>query len=643
VRASFTDAPVLNQLRRFHGSIANRILYAVLALAFIGWGVGSFGQESVDVVAEVHGTRITRRDLDRETQLLQRRYEQMLKGITLPKMPDLRSQALDNLIDSALVEHEIQALGIDVTDDQVVAAITKMPELQENGRFNRELLSRILDSQRDRGEFEESLRRELREQRLSSLVTDGIDVSAAEVEDRYKLDREQVDLTFVRVSAADEAKGATVTEEEIQAELTAHPDRYKTPATIRARYVAYRRGDFEAMAKPSEEQIKTFYDQHLHDRFTDPEEVRARHILIRIEPNADLAAKAKPRSEAEDVLKQAKAGANFEELAKKYSQDPGSAAKGGDLGFFARGRMVPAFDSVAFNTKPGEISEVVETPFGFHVIKVEEHKEGGPRPYDAVHEQIEKELTGERALDLARKQAESDRRDVVRGKSLQEAVGNRKVEETAPFSAGSDIPHVGRVKAFADEAFSLDENEVSNLIETDDAIYMLVPFERKEPTLPPLAEIRDKVEVEAKKTAGEKLAKAEGDKVLARAKDVGLEKAAAESNLKLDETGNFDRRAGVVPKIGPANELKTDAFALTPEKPLAPQVYPASGGDAVVASLKARTPADLKDLETAQASIREGLLAQRRQAALSSFMSHLKERAAREGALQVHADATDRG
>ena len=292
MRASFTDAPVLNQLRRFHGSIANRILYAVLALAFIGWGVGSFGDQSVDVVAEVHGTRITRRDLDREAALLQRRYEQMLKGITLPKMPDLRSQALDNLIDSALVEHEIQNLGIDVTDDQVVAAITKMPELQENGRFNRELLSRILDSQRDRGEFEESLRRELREQRLSSLVTDGIDVSAVEVEDRYKLDREQVDLIFVRVSGADAAKDATVTEEDLQAELTANPDTYKTPAMVRAHYVAYRRGDFEAMAKPSEEQIKAFYDQHLHDRFTDAEEVRARHILIRVEPGADDAAKA---------------------------------------------------------------------------------------------------------------------------------------------------------------------------------------------------------------------------------------------------------------------------------------------------------------------------------------------------------------
>src|SRR6185436_2437275 len=114
--------------------------------------------------------------------------------------------------------------------------------------------------------FEESLRRELREQRMNSIVTDGIEVTPAEVEERYKLDREQVNLGFARVSATDLATSATVSDEAVQAELTAHPDRYKTPATVRARYVAYRRGDFDALAKPSEAQIKSFYDEHLHDR-----------------------------------------------------------------------------------------------------------------------------------------------------------------------------------------------------------------------------------------------------------------------------------------------------------------------------------------------------------------------------------------
>ena len=225
---------MLKQLRRFHSSLANRILYSVLALAFIGWGVGTFGQSGVDVVAEVHGTRITRRELDRETALLQRRYEQLFKSVKLARMPDLRSQALDSLIDSALVQHELRSLGLDVTDDQLVVAITRMPELQENGRFNRELLSRILDSQRDRGEFEESLRRDIREQRLHALVGDGVQVSPIEVEERYKLDREQVNLAFVRVSAADLAKTATVSDQDLEAEVAAHPERYRAPATVRA-------------------------------------------------------------------------------------------------------------------------------------------------------------------------------------------------------------------------------------------------------------------------------------------------------------------------------------------------------------------------------------------------------------------------
>src|SRR5262249_7763703 len=148
------------------------------------------------------------------------------------------------------------------------------------------------------------------------------------------------------------------------------------------------------------------------------------------------------------------------------------------------------------------------------------------------------------------------------GKSLQEAVGNRKVEETPPFAAGDDIPGVGRLKALSDEAFNLDENQVSNLVDNDDAIFMLTPFDRKEPIVPPLAEIHDTGGADAKKPAGEKLAATEGEKVLARAKEVGLEKAAGELGLKVDETGNFDRR-GVVPKLGSAADLRADAFGLT--------------------------------------------------------------------------------
>jgi peptidyl-prolyl cis-trans isomerase D len=630
----------LNRLRRFYGSTANRILFAVLALAFVWWGVGSFGQR-VDVVAEVHGQRITRRDLDRETMLLQRRYEQLFKGATMPRVGDLRSQALDDLIESALVQHEVRRLGLEVTDDELLTAITGLPELQENGRFSRDLLERILRGQRDRGEFEESIRRDLREQRLHNLISDGVQVSDGEVEDRFKADREQANLAFVRVAAAELLPSATVAEADLEAELKAHEDRYRTPEKVRARYVVYRRSEFESAAAPSEEQVRQYYDAHVADRFTDLEEVHARHVLIKPSAPTDDA-KAKARAEAEDVLTQLRAGADFEKLAKERSKDPGSATKGGDLGFFPRGRMVPSFDAAAFALEPGQLSEVVETPFGFHVIKVEEKKPGGPKPFESVREQIVKELTGERSLEMARTQADADRRAVVRGKSLQDAVGTRKVEETPPFAMGDDIPGVGRVKAFTDTAFQLDEGEVSDVIETDDAIYMLTPFGRTAPTVPAVADIRPQLEAAAKRTTAEKLAAKKGEQLLARAKEVGLEKAAAELGGKVDETGAFERRAPVMPKLGSAPGLRADAFTLTAESPLGPKVYTVDG-DAVVIALKVRTPADMKDFDAAKAGLRDTLLAQRREATITSFLGHLKERAVQEGALRVQADALGRG
>ena len=144
---------MLKNLRKYSSSRGVKILYALLAISFIGWGVGATRQQQLDVVARVHGERITRRQLDEETQQLQRRFQEMLRGATLPAGLHLRGQALDQLIDDALLRHEAQRLGLDVGDDEVMTTITNMPELQENGRFNRELLERVLEINRDRGEF----------------------------------------------------------------------------------------------------------------------------------------------------------------------------------------------------------------------------------------------------------------------------------------------------------------------------------------------------------------------------------------------------------------------------------------------------------------------------------------------------------
>src|SRR5262249_5417161 len=187
--ASLANLAVLKIRRKCSSSRGVKILYALLAISFIGWGVGVTRQQHLDVVATVHGERITRRQLDDQTQQLQRRFQEMLRGAALPAGLHLRGQALDQLIDDALLRNEAQRLGLEVGDDEVLATITSMPELQENGRFNRELLERVLQLQRDRGEFEAQVRQDLVNRRVRGLVVDGVSVSDAEIQNRYDRDR----------------------------------------------------------------------------------------------------------------------------------------------------------------------------------------------------------------------------------------------------------------------------------------------------------------------------------------------------------------------------------------------------------------------------------------------------------------------
>src|SRR5262249_9715289 len=166
-------------------------------------------------------------------------------------------------------------------------------------------------------------------QRVRGLVVDGVSVSDAEIEDRYRQDREQVNLEFVRASAPDFAKSATVSDDDVAKWVADHPDRYRTPPRVRVRYAAYVPKDFAALAAPSEDAIKAYYDEHRDDRFTAPEEVRARHILIKLPPGADEKARAAARTKAEDVLARVKKGADLARLAQEVSEDTGTAAKAG--------------------------------------------------------------------------------------------------------------------------------------------------------------------------------------------------------------------------------------------------------------------------------------------------------------------------
>src|SRR5688572_24785064 len=376
-----------------------------------------YGASQVDAVAQVYDASITSTAVARETELLDRRLRELTQGAAFEGM-DLRAQALNSLIESALVEHEARRLALDVGEDELIATITAMPELQRDGRFDRDLLERVLELQRDRGEFEAEVRESVLARRFRDLVIDGVQATPAEVEAEYRSQNDQVVLQYARFGAAEAGQDVPFTTEQLDAYRTEHADRYLGPPKTRARYVAFRPESYAELAAPSPAQIEAYYRQHRTARFTKPEEVQARHILVRLDAKATDEDRAAARKRAEDLVARARAGEDFAELAKKHSEDPASASRGGDLGAFPRGRMTPAFEEAAFALAPGTVSDVVETQFGLHVIRVESHDPGGARELAAVRDEIVEELRRERGLELGRLDADQVRRAVVGGKPL---------------------------------------------------------------------------------------------------------------------------------------------------------------------------------------------------------------------------------
>jgi len=469
-----------------------------------------------------------------------------------------------------------------------------------------------------------------------------VQVSDAEVQERFELDHTRVNLAFAKFAAADLTKDVSLTDADLEKYLADHADRYRVPTRLRAHYVVYRPGDVEGEINPTDGEISEYYVLHKEDRFAEPEQVHAHHILVKAAPGGDEAARKAAREKAEAIRAQIAGGADFATVAKEKSDDTGSAAQGGDLGFISRGRTAPAFESAAFALEPGTVSDVVETPFGFHVIKVEEHRQAGFKALDAVRDEVVQSLRHEGALETVRKQAETARRAVVGGKSLAEAAGDHPVADTGPFAVDEPIPGLGAVKPFSEAAFALTEGEVSDLVETDDAIYLLSPFERVDAHTPPLADVRDKVEADARRERSEALAAERAEKLLARAKEIGLESAAKEAGVTVEETGGFDRRTGAIPKIGAVPTLRTEALALTADTPLAPHTYVANG-DAFVVALRERIPADTSELANLKDGLHEQVLKEKQETAGQAYLDYLKERAQQEGALLVRLETLDRG
>jgi peptidyl-prolyl cis-trans isomerase D len=598
----------LSILRRSSQSLLIKVLLGAVALSFIvGFGAMSYvgrtvskgGQGQQTWVATVDGEQIDVRALlnvERQIEDYYRRQFGDSADSFLAQM-DLTTIALGRMVNERVLQSLAGRMGLVVSDTELGGMITKNPAFYNRGQFDRERYVQMLRRQKvSPTDYENDLRRELLGQKLRNLVFSSVKVAESELIQEYQIREEKVSLQFVKL-LPERAKQqvAAFPDEELQTFFEKDKAKFEVPEKRKVNYVVFKASDFKGI-EVSDEEIGAYYEAKKGTEFTQPEQVQARHILIKAEPDAAEALREAARLKANNLRQQLADGANFVELAKQQSEDDGTKDRGGDLGMFQRGRMVKAFEDAAFSLEPGVISDVVETPFGFHVIEVLNKQDAGVMDLAAATARIRGVLQQQKGKDQALAEAHTAMAELTPGADLLN-YGNdhgKEVGSSSTFTATEGIPGIRMGTRAARSVFEMEQGQFSDPFVAGDIVYVFELTNIVEAHAPEFAEVKDEVREALREQRVQELLTLEGVEIIT-AINAGqsLPAIATARGLELQDTGLFSRQNSSIPKIGVNAELLSAAFALTKEHPVVSRPYASGDGSVVpVLSEKIEPPAD---------------------------------------------------
>jgi peptidyl-prolyl cis-trans isomerase D len=607
---------------------------ALVVLAFIALYFPSYmntgttiGATPSDVVATVNGTDIRGVDFQRRYQNQIQAYQQQYGGSIneqLLRQLGVDQQILQQMVDEQAALTEADRQGIRISDEELAQQIFSIPALQENGRFiGEQRYEQLLASQYPpitKGDFEQSLRRSMMVDKLRSAVTDWVSVSDSDLEREYRNRNEKVKLQVVALTADKFRDKVTVNDADIASYYDAHKTEYRKGESRKIRYLLVDRDQVRSRITVTPQEIESYYNSNLQ-QFQAPEQVRASHILLKTDGKDEATVK----KQAEDILKQAKApGADFAALAKKYSEDDGSKGNGGDLDYFPKGRMVPEFEQAAFSMQPGQISDLVKSQFGFHIIKVVDKKAAATRTLDEVRAQIQGTLTTQR-LDqqLADRTRDLDAR--IKKPADLETVGKEAglvVSETGFFARDEPVPGIGPTPEVTNQAFQIKDGEVSRGLQSPRGPMYITVTGKREPYVPNLDEVKDRVRDDVIKVRAAELSKQKAGEIAAAlrsAKDFAA--AAKAQGLEAKDT-QLVTRGSPIPDVGVSQEVDKAAFTLPAGGVSDPIATPTATVIVRVAERQEVTPDAFK---TGKETFRTQLLNERRAQFFESYMAKAKQ------------------
>ncbi len=528
-----------------------------------------FTSGAANVVARVNGEPIEAAEFQRAMNEQMQYY----RGLNQGELPDnfiqqmqLQSVVLEQLIRRRLIVAAAQDQGFAIARQELKDRMMQYPAFRrEDGRWigDEEYRTILQRNGLDVVSFEQSIMDDLLVERVTGLITEGVTVNDREVQAAYQRQSEKVRFDFVQIrpTAYRFEVDDEVTDEDVQAAYEAEPDTYRLPEQRRVSYALL---DTEALRNSVEVEADALlaeYEASLAE-FTIEEQIKARQIMLRVPPTASDEDKAGVRGRAEEVLQRLSAGADFGELAEELSDDPTSAT-GGDLGWVTRGRQVEGFDEAAFALQAGETSGIVETSFGFHIVRVEERRDERAQPLDEVRGQLEQRLAWDQAEAQAESTSEQIRRDVLSGTDLEEVAEQHGLTveisplfaQDAGFGEFTDIDLMSRI-------FSLGTGRVAEPIRVRRGYLVFRVDEIAAPHTPELDVVAtvvrsDVIDRRAAERAAER-AREYSERLLAGDE---LETIAQEAGATVDSS-ELIAREDIVPALGRAPSLMQAVFEL---------------------------------------------------------------------------------
>lgn len=620
------------------GALLMLVAISMVVTLIPGWG--SIPAERDQPVAEIGDEVLTQREVHLQIQAAMRNnaFPREMAYIYVP-------QLVDQMITDRLLAYEAERLGFRVTERDVAQTIGSLfPQLFQDGKFvGRDVYVNYLAQQNLTVEqFEANVRKQMLLTRLQNLAAEGAIVTPDEIEREYRRRFQRVKLEYIAIPASKVRAEVKLSPEEIRSFFEQNRGLFQIPEKRSFDLLLIDEVKVGERIQIPEAQLRAAYQQR-QEQYRTPERVHVRHILLKTaeKPKEEI---PKIRARAEELLKQLRAGTDFAELAKKNSEDPGSAEKGGDLGWIVRGQTVKAFEDTAFSLKPKELSGVISTEYGFHILQVLAREEARLRPFEEVREELARELKRQRVFELMQNLADQAVAELNKAPMQAAEVAARlnvpliRVEKAAAsdpipgLTVGSEQVHqalAGLTKGRATPPIQIENNKLVVAVLRE--VFPARPAE--------LAEVENQVREQLLNRRLQSLVDQRAREILEKARAAGgdLRKVAQATGFEFRTTQEFGPD-GAADGIGPASSV-IEAFL----KPVGEVFGPVVMGDQrFVCKVAARTDADMSKLAEQRSAILNDLKARKARERSELFVDSIRTRLVREGKVKIHEDVIRR-